>query len=341
MKSPNRRHTTFADIHRVRVQLRSPYRSVIEHFNHDFHFFLAQKKKKGADLRIGLHPAARRPRHWRPLLRTSRSVIYVSGRGSRRIRFFDRAWVNYRFDEGRCDIYCDDETIAYEVCYLVALSYVGESLDRRGVHRIHGLGLSCRGRGTLVLAGSGTGKSTLALEILQKPGMGILSDDTPLIRQDGEMVAFPQRIGLKEAPPAKLRKHVRKFRRVEYGEKFVLGSHYFEQKITAQCPVDQVLLARRAGEQNSSIRPLPRAALAWPLLKWLVVGYETPQVWELFLRFSARDLWWKGWTLYSRSRAAMRLLLVDNVSELKLSEDPVEAGRHFHRWTSQRSAGHS
>ena len=50
-------------------------------------------------------------------------------------------------------------------------------LDRRGLHRIHALGVVVKNRAVLVMLPMGGGKSTLGLHLLKHPEVQILSDD--------------------------------------------------------------------------------------------------------------------------------------------------------------------
>ena len=45
---------------------------------------------------------------------------------------------------------------------------------------------------------SGGGKSTLALRALQEPGIGLISEDSPLLDRRGRLHPFPLRIGVNE-----------------------------------------------------------------------------------------------------------------------------------------------
>ncbi len=69
-------------------------------------------------------------------------------------------------------------------------------LRRCGLYPLHGAGLACNGVGVLLVGDSGQGKSTLAAALLRS-GWGLLSDDSLLLRHDGQAVeALPMRRGL-------------------------------------------------------------------------------------------------------------------------------------------------
>ncbi len=287
------------------------------HFRHDFHYFLKPALKEKPDLALSF---VARPPSWGKGRRIGRAELFFSRAGERRIKYFGSTWIEYRPEAGIARVLGAETPHLYEAALSVVLSFVGEWLDRRGLHRVHGLGISADGKGALFLAPSGTGKSTLALGLLKQTALALLSDDTPLINGEGEMLSFPQRIALKERPTGFPSKHLRKFRRAKYGEKYVLGAEAFSKRIEDRASVRYVLVTdRRPGEP--SVEAMANWKLAWPLAKWLVLGFETPQMWELFLRPSAPDFRSKARILGSRLKAAAGLLKSAKAYRLVLGED--------------------
>jgi hypothetical protein len=78
-----------------------------------------------------------------------------------------------------CVVYGTDLDLVHEIAYHFILSTAGQHLNSRGLHRVHALGVAYRERGILFLAPSGGGKSTMALELLRRPGFTLLGEDTP------------------------------------------------------------------------------------------------------------------------------------------------------------------
>ena len=303
------------DIHGVKLLVSLQNSAARQELHHDFSCFLIEEEQAGGERFELVWRQARERPHWVALYRTGRSRFYIAKWGGRRVSFFDRAWVEYQYWQKHATIYCDDPKVGYEVLYMTILSYAGEALDQRGIHKIHGLGISFKNMGGLLLAPSGTGKSTLLLELLCRKDIGIMSDDTPLVR-GGRMLAFPQRIAIREFPAVDSR-FVRKFSRVEYGEKYVVGSDFFRAKIQAEAAVKWLFIVRRG--ENTAIVRMNRTRIIWPLTKWLVFGYETVQIRELFIRCTPRDLWARARILLSRSRAAVQLFCTCDVYGFSIS----------------------
>lgn len=83
----------------------------------------------------------------------------------------------------------------HEVSYLLTLSRVGKALDINGFHRLHSVGFIFEETLFLGLFSSGVGKTTMLSHIMQKVGFSMISDDSPLIRNDGGVSPFPIRLG--------------------------------------------------------------------------------------------------------------------------------------------------
>lgn len=239
------------------------------------------------------------------------------------VLFFGTARVRYRFAEGQVEITSEDPQSAYEALYLSLLSLMGEALDDRGLHRLHGFAFRGWGRGVILLGASGAGKSTLGLELLERSTIDLISDDTPLVARGAAMRAFPQRIALKERPDF-ADEQVRRFPRQLSEEKFVVSVGRYRDRVAAEAEIDWLVLLRRSGEISPSVRRCARWRAAWPLAKWLVIGYETPQIWELFLRPSARDVLKKARIALSRARVAWDLFWRARVATLERAGTPEQ-----------------
>lgn len=334
-----RGNLVFLNVYGIGVQIESELPSWNEEIAHDFAYFVRKDlppsvRKKS--FRLSLKTTKARPPFFFRTLHVGKTEFCLNVLGESRYRLFGRAWVRYHYRRRYGHIYCDDLKVGYEVCYLLLLSYLGERLDRRGLHRIHGLGIEQDRVGALVMAPSGTGKSTLALALLQKRAsrMAILSDDTPLVKTNG-MLAFPQRIALREFPEI-ASKYVRKFSRVEYGEKFVIGSEFFRHRVRSECKLKWLFITSRPGQHRTKICEVSRWRAAWPLMKWLVVGYETPQIWEFYLRPDPLDLLLKAGIAGKRIRTASRLLLGCRTATFELSSDPKESLAHLESFMAKR-----
>lgn len=215
-------------------------------------------------------------------------------------------WLHYDYATDAGLVEGDDLDRVHERLYLTALSRIGEALDRRGLHRVHALGVG----DALILLPPGGGKSTLALR-LELP---LLSEDTPLLDRRGFLHPFPFRLGLREPHPDG--------RRV--GSKWLLQSSRW-----ASSPVRcrHVLIGARTPGP-----PRLGACFALPyLVRDCLVGWGVPQVAELFLRLTPADIVAKAAIAASRLAAILHLCTTTPARRLWLGPDPDANARFVER----------
>lgn len=139
-----------------------------------------------------------------------------------------------------------DADLVYEAVYLFLLSKIGAYLDEKGIHRVHALGISVKGKAVLVLLPSGGGKSTLALELLKHAEVSLLSDDSPFIDPSGKVLAFPLRLGLLPGNTQGLSpKDYRTVERMEFSKKHLLNYRVFSDRVVADASPGLIILGTR------------------------------------------------------------------------------------------------
>ncbi len=251
---------------------------------------------------------------------TPNAVTYDDG-GLRYNDYQRRALAIYDFATEHGDVWSEDADLLYEIVYLMALSRVGERHDLLGIHRLHALGVAIDGRAALVLLPEAGGKSTLALELLRRPEIRLLSDDTPLARGD-RVLAFPTRIGVRAGGVAGVAPaDLRTVRRRERGPKTVIDFRHFRDRVIADARPAAVIVGARHGGERSWIEPLARRRAVAPLLVNMVFGLGLPQVVEYFLRGGAAELLRKSAIMRSRLATGARLLRAARTYRLVMGRD--------------------
>ena len=210
-------------------------------------------------------------------------------------------WVRGEVVEGM------DPELVYERFYLTVLARVGLLLDRRGLHRVHGLGVGS----SLILLPPGGGKSTLALELLPR-GLPLVSEDTPLLDRRGRLHPFPFRLGVREPVLGS----------VARGGKWLLRADGYPL-FAGRC--------RQVFVGGWTTGP-PRVEPYWgraALLRDCLVGYGVPQVAELFLQESVPSL---ARIALSRLAACLRLSVSARWYRLWLGPDPIANADLLEGW---------
>lgn len=258
---------------------------------------------------------------------TPRNVSYRSATttvvdySSRALGIHDHASGDFR-------VYSRDPDLLYEAAYLFLLSQIGEALDQDGLHRLHALALSMENRAALVLLPMGGGKSTLGFHLLHYPGVSLLSDDSPLIDQAGNVHAFPLRIGLLPGsdthPPAD---QMRMIQRMEFGPKLLVRYRYFADRVRPSATPCLLFIGERSLGNSCQILPATRRSALRAMVTNCVVGLGLFQGLEFVLTRSAKELLGKARIAGSRLLASIRLMRQSRSYHLILGRDSEENAR--------------
>lgn len=223
-------------------------------------------------------------------------------------------------------IYYNDDDFIHELVYLIVLSRTGKMLDRKGLHKIHACGVHKDGKNILFMMPSKGGKTTLFCELIGDERIDIISDDTPLINQKGEILPFALRVGsdskdflLKKFPYLD-EEDLTLFKRENYSKKYLLGLTKLKNKI--QTGKKTILVQ---GFRSSFDKPRVKKIGSFRMLKHtlehMVVGIGLPMVVEYFLRNTFKDHFVNLTIFASRLKAAINLVFFSENYELYCSQD--------------------
>jgi hypothetical protein len=258
---------------------------------------------------------------------TPRNVCFREG-DTTYIDYFGRGLAIVDRARRTCVMYAAEFDMAREMAYLFLLSTVGQYLDGRGMHRIHAMGVNCKGRGILLLLPSGGGKSTMTMELLKHPDFTLLSEDTPLIDRRGRMHPFPLRLGVRNPETSDIPKQYRHtLKRMEFEPKTFVDLEFFQHKLSEAVDPALILVGQRNLGQVSEIVPLPRARALKAVVKHLVVGLGVYQGLEFLLERGIWEMAGKGGVAASRLRNGVRLLSRAPAFEFVLGRDPERNAR--------------
>jgi len=222
-------------------------------------------------------------------LATPRNLCFGDGRRTY-IDYFGQAINIYDKEANQCRIITTDIELAHEIAYLTILSRISEALEKKRIHRIHGLGIEAGGRGAIILLPSGGGKSTLALSLLrQENSFRLISEDSPLLRPDGCLLPFPLRIGVhpQTVPTDIDRRYIRLDKRIEFSSKINIDIRHFENKICRDpVPAAFLLLGSRTTGQRARIDEVSRVAALRHVMANSIIGIGLYQGLEFLLQKS-------------------------------------------------------
>ena len=267
---------------------------------------------------------------------TPRNVCFQD-RKTTYIDYFGQGLAIFDRTEQRCVIYGQDHDLVHEIAYLFILSVVGQHLDSRGLHRVHALGVSYRNKGILLLLPSGGGKSTMALELMQRPGFLLLGEDTPLIDRSGRILPFPLRLGIRPEKKVDIpAQYLRTVERMEFDPKTLIDIEYFKDRLGKTVDAGLILVGERNLGDVSEIVPLSRYKAFKAMVKYAIVGLGVYQGLEFLLERGLWELFGQGKVVASRFYNSVVLLARVPAYRFVLGRDTCKNSQTFLDFVSQR-----
>lgn len=297
------------DFYGLTIEVSSPSEELVEEVLRDFAYFHMPRGEGQVQVEMCL--TAPLYTELPPLsasLITPRNICFQDEKVTY-IDYFGRGLAVFNRKDKQCTVYGTDTDLVHEIVYLFILSTVGEYLDRRGIHRIHALGVSYNNRGILLLLPSGGGKSTMALELLGHPGFLLLGEDTPLIDRRGHILPFPLRLGVRPEQDTGIpSQYLRTMQRMEFDPKTLIDIEYFHDRLGKEVEPGIVLVGERNLGEVSEIIPLSRSQAFKALVKYMIVGLGVYQGMEFLLERGLWEVLGKGGVAASRLYNSLRLL---------------------------------
>jgi hypothetical protein len=337
--------SSFFDFHGVTLRVSAgdaKSRHVLGQICRDFHHFhvpsFAQLKTESFPIPVSmilLGTSGRAPfRQGLPIFKTK--MAKVSGFGWQRVCDYGGGTLVESRDNARTrtfHVQSTDEHELYEAAYLAILSAVGETLDVRGFHRIHGLGFSAAGRAGILAAPAGAGKSALGYLLLAMTDERVYSDEMPLLR-DGLVYPYPTRLALRPQLAAALGadvKNCRLFKRKIYPEKFLID--FPAERVAAPAPCEWFLIGQKTTGRPQIFSATKRETFS-ALMRSCVVGLGLAQMAEYVIRFPS--LLTLAAVAVSRFQESMKILKTTPAFIFEMSENPYDNFRVLCEFTGIR-----
>lgn len=273
----------------LHIKLASTHKETVSKIRRDFMFFDAESSEPDITIEVfDEHPVfSALPDISASIYAVNYITYYYQGQvftdyGSQGLRIFDEKNNAYK-------IYCQNPDLRHEISYLTILSTVGKYLDRKHIHRVHALGISQNGKGVLILLPEKGGKTTLALQLIRSDNIKLLSEDSPLINRQGEILPFPLRLGILPGGETGIpEKYLYPVYLMRTGIKMLVDIDYFADKIGTACKLQIILLGERYLGTGAKIEPASRFNGLKELVKNSVVGMGLHQGMEYLI---GRNIW--------------------------------------------------
>jgi len=314
----------------------------VENAHRDFsYFFCPQSPKEPLSVTIRLHREAppRTPAQAKRVLQTKEGICYEY----ERIRYVDysgKALARYDFRSEEGEAFSLDDNLLHEISYVMILSRVGEMLDRKGIHRVHSVGVAVKGSAAICLLPMGGGKTTLGLELMKEKDCFLLSDEITAIDRSLHVLPFPLRIGVRateRVAPEIPARHLRSFPTTAYGTKTLIDLEVFMQKVaTEPARLEAVMLGVRKDFKKPELKRLSKLTALYHILKNITLAYQLPQTKAYFFRFDLRYLVTFCTILLSRILSGVKIALAVECYRFNLTEHPGENAKLLARFLSAK-----
>lgn len=205
-------------------------------------------------------------------------------------------------------LYIDKEA-CYEKLFLFIHSRLGEALDLQGIHRVHGLGVHYNNRAAIFLGISGTGKSTLAFDLLKsKEKITFFGEDICLVDNECKIHPFKMRWATYNALPDFPQQDKRVFLRQAAKEKNVVSpaSSMLKWQNDSR-PINIIVELKRTLKDKPWVKKLNKFEIFFLLLRDCGFGIGLPQVIEFFMLGTFSDYLLKPKIFFKRAVKCFQL----------------------------------
>ena len=316
----------YLDIHGIKLHISCDRHEIIENIERDFSYFRAQTPALPnfhIESYLKSDYQEKKPAGF-PWMKTKEFLCYEK-QGEKRVLYSSGDLVILDYKKNIAQVFSKTSSRLHERVFTLLLSIIGELGEKRGLHRIHALGISRKGKGGLVLAPEGGGKTTLALSLLNSGDFKLVSDDTPLLDRNLLLHPFPLRIGVRlgthlDIPP----QYLRPFERMKHANKILIDIDFYRDKIEKDpVSLSWILFSKISKNQKEtcSIEKISRLSLFLLLLKYLVIGRGVCQLEEFFIKKDFRDLCLKFMILKERLFISFRIAIKFKPYIVSLSSD--------------------
>jgi hypothetical protein len=306
------------------IEVKSADLQTLENIRRDFSFFVEPNKDPEVYFEVFASPPDYRSLpQLRPSSHSPRNFTYYN-KNLRLIDYFGKGLLIVDQPKKEYKIFSSDPHLRHEIAFLSILSLTGQYFDSKNIHRVHGLGLEVNGKGVILLLPQGGGKTTLMLELLKRPNVKLISEDTPLLNSSGELMPFPIRIGIDAnmKVPDFPEKYLRLIKRMEFEPKYLLDIEHFEGKIArAPSKLAFTLEGVRCLGNDSQILAASKLKMLKAFIINAVIGIGVYQGIEFIIHSSPLELIKKSGVLASRLKNSCTAVLKSKTFTLLTGSD--------------------
>ncbi len=209
--------------------------------------------------------------------------------------YYGKAITKIDYAENKAEIWASDLNSLHELTYLLIMSRQGKWCDKKGIHKIHAMGIKGENKNLLLMLPMKGGKSTMFARFLSETEFSLISDDSPVINHDGSVSNFNIRFGLENKPMyepllSKIDKqYVFSLFREQYGEKTLIDFKAFESRIEEPHLESILIQGVRVNNDKIEIKKINKIRMFNYVFINMTIGVGLPMIIEYFIENSLRD----------------------------------------------------
>lgn len=218
------------------------------------------------------------------------------------------------YTSNRAQLFGNNINRLHEVAYLIILSRQGKWSDQNSLHKVHAMAVNKDERNLIVMMPMKGGKTTLFTKFIDDESINLISDDTPMINNSGEVLSFPIRFGLenvdryKELLASIEDEYKFKLNREQFGTKILVDTEKYKNRLGRVGEKNILIQGVRWRSDKCVLEKISKLRMLWFLKNHLIVGVGLPMVIEYFLENTIKDHFVNSKILLSRCISAINLV---------------------------------
>jgi len=228
--------------------------------------------------------------------------------------YYGSAITELNYKKNNAKIWAKDLNRLHELTYLLIMSRQGKWCDKKGVHKVHAMGIKGTAKNLLLMLPMKGGKSTMFAKFLGETSFDLISDDSPVINSDGSVSNFNIRFGLENKPIYKSlldkidSKHIFTLQRDQFGEKILIDFKAFADRVS--CPHKRSILVQGVRVNNDKIKiaKMNKFHMFKYVFVNMTIGVGLPMIIEYFIENNIKDHFGNFQIFCKRLMASVRLI---------------------------------
>ena len=318
----------YFDFYGFVVELKSSSDELIDIIRKNFSYFESNNKKSSFKITAIIEEdlSSLIPKKLTALKQSINSMTFEQN-GLRYNDYYGKAVTIINYKNNYAYAYAKDINQLHEIVYLLIMSRQGKACDKRSLHKIHAMAVSSGKKNLILMLPMKGGKSTMFTKFLSETDHNLISDDSPCINSNGDLLNFPIRFGIENKPMYKNllekieSKHVFKLYREQFGEKILVDFKAFENRIKKPSDKNILIQGFRTSSSGCRTQSVSKIKMFKFLFINMTIGVGLPMIIEYFIENTVSDHFGNFLIFTKRLKATLMLLIKSECYFVYLGND--------------------